>query len=158
MSKQIITDTNWRGVPCTLRYSGSLKPVCVGDLMGGRPVVGGTAPHKESSTGYMTFEPYESRYVNGCRWVEDYEPNAWAVMCRTKKKGRKVAGEWEEEYTFSIEHHGDSVAYLMAHGRARLLEFNPDLDCFVKAVDDPTYYPSPPVIPSKPGVIFSNPD
>lgn len=149
MSKELIKDTNWRGVPCTLRYSGSLKPVCVGDVFSTRAVVGGSAPHKESSTGYMTFESGERNYVHGCTWVEDYEPNAWAVMFRTKKKGRKAAGEWKEEYTFSIEHHGDSGAYLMAHGRARLIEFDCDLDCFVKAVDDPMYH-SRPDIPWKP--------
>lgn len=137
--KAIITDTNWRGVPCTLRYDGSLKPVCEGDMFGESMVMGGRAPHKESSTGYMTYANGDSRYVNGCRWVEDYDPNAWAVMCRIKKKGRKAASEWEEEYTYSIESNGDTAAYLMAHGRARLLEFNPDLECFVKAVREPLY-------------------
>lgn len=137
--KTIITDTNWRGVPCTLRYSDSLKPVCEGDMFGESQVVGGTAPHKEASTGYMTYANGDSFYVNGCRWVEDFEPNAWAVMCRVSKKGRRPAGEWEEEYTFSIERNGDDEAYLMAHGRARLLERNPDLECFVKATRDPLF-------------------
>ena len=137
--KTIITDTNWRGVPCTLRYSDSLKPVCEGDMFGESQVVGGRAPHKESSTGYMTYANGDSRYVHGCRWVEDFEPNAWAVMCRVTKKGRRPAGEWEEEYTYSIERNGDDEAYLMAHGRARLLERNPDLECFVKATRDPLF-------------------
>ena len=137
--KTIITDTNWRGVPCTLRYTDSLKPVCEGDMFGESMVMGGTAPHKESSTGYMTYANGDSRYVNGCRWVEDFDPNAWAVMCRVSKKGRRPAGEWEEEYTYSIERNGDDEAYLMAHGRARLLERNPDLECYVKATRDPLF-------------------
>lgn len=137
--KTIITDTNWRGVPCTLRYNQSLKPVCVGDQFGENQVVGGRAPHKESSTGYMTYANGDSFYVNGCYWIEDFEPNAWAVMCRVTKKGRRPAGEWEEEYTYSIERNGDDEAYLMAHGRARLLERNPDLECFVKATRDPLF-------------------
>ena len=136
--KTIITDTYWRGVPCTLRYSDSLKPVCEGDMFGESMVMGGTAPHKESSTGYMRYANDDSRYVNGCRWVEDFDPNAWAVMCRVSKKGRRPAGEWQEEYTYSIERNGDDEAYLMAHGRARLLERNPDLECFVKATRDET--------------------
>lgn len=136
--KTIITDTNWRGVPCTMRYDGSLRPVCKGDRTeGGSVIEGGTAPHKESSTGYVTTDK-GSYYVGtaGARWVEDFEPNAWAVMCRVSKKGRRPAGEWEEEYTYSIERNGDDEAYLMAHGRARLLERNPDLECFVKATRD----------------------
>ena len=137
--KTIITDTNWRGVPCTLRYTDSLKPVCEGDMFGESQVVGGRAPHKESSTGYMTYANGDSRYVHGCRWVEDFDPNAWAVMCRVSKKGRRPAGEWEEEYTYSIERNGDDEAYLMAHGRARLLERNPDLECYVKATRDPLF-------------------
>ena len=137
--KTIITDTNWRGVPCTLRYNNSLKPVCVGDQFGENQVVGGRAPHKESSTGYMTYANGDSFYVNGCHWIEDFDPNAWAVMCRVSKKGRRPAGEWEEEYTYSIERNGDDEAYLMAHGRARLLERNPDLECFVKATRDPLF-------------------
>ena len=137
--KTIITDTNWRGVPCTMRYTDSLKPVCEGDMIGHGMVMGGRAPHKESSTGYMTYANGDSRYVNGCRWVEDFEPNAWAVMCRIKKKGRKAASDWEEEYTYSIERHGDDEAYLMAEGRSRLLERNPDLECYVKAVREPLF-------------------
>ena len=137
--KTIITDTNWRGVPCTLRYTDSLKPVCEGDKFGESQVVGGTAPHKEGSTGYMRYANGDSRYVNGCRWVEDFEPNAWAVMCRVTKKGRRPAGEWEEEYTYSIERNGDDEAYLMAHGRARLLERNPDLECTIKATREPLF-------------------
>jgi hypothetical protein len=107
-------------------------------MFGESMVMGGTAPHKESSTGYMRYANDDSRYVNGCRWVEDFDPNAWAVMCRVSKKGRRPAGEWQEEYTYSIERNGDDEAYLMAHGRARLLERNPDLECFVKATRDET--------------------
>lgn len=131
--KTIITDTNWRGVPCTLRYNDSLKPVCEGDMFGESMVMGGSAPHKAASTGYMTYANGDSRYVNGCRWVEDFEPNAWAVMYRRKKKGRKAASEWEKEYTFSIPFYGDYEAWLMAHGQARLIEWNPDAECHVKA-------------------------
>ena len=137
--KTVITDTNWRGVPCTLRYADSLKPVCEGDMFGESMVMGGSAPHKEGSTGYMTYANGDSRYVHGCRWVEDFDPNAWAVMCRIKKKGRKAASDWEEEYTYSIESHGDTSAYLMAHGRARLLEFNSQLECYVKATREPLF-------------------
>lgn len=139
--KQIITDTNWRGVPCTLRYTDSLKPVCEGDSFGESQVVGGRAPHKESSTGYMTYANGDSFYVNGCRWVEDFEPNAWSVMVRYKKKivnmttGKKEWDTWGFAGSYSIEHYGDDDAYLMAHGKARLLEqYDSNNECRVKAV------------------------
>ena len=139
MSNEIITDENWRGVPCTLRYNNSLKPVCGGDQFEGLKVIGGRAPHKANSSGYMSYEGHRETYVHGCHWVEDYEPNAWAVMLRTKRKGRRPEGQWEQDYSFSIDYHGDDRAYLMAHGRARLIEFDPALDCFVKAVEDPNH-------------------
>lgn len=128
MSKQIITDTNWRGVPCTLRYDDSLKPVCVGDMFGGSPVVGGTAPHKPSSTGYMTYEPYESRYVHGCRWVEDYTPTHWATLVRYSKRVRNMTtgkmewDKWSQAAAFPIAVYGDDESYLMAEGKARIME------------------------------------
>lgn len=139
--KTIITDTNWRGVPCTLRYTDSLKPVCEGDKFGESQVVGGRAPHKESSTGYMTYANGDSRYVHGCRWVEDFEPNAWAVMARYTKKvvnlttGKKEWDTWSQASSYSIEHFGDDEAYLMAHGKARLIErYDSNYECHVKAV------------------------
>jgi hypothetical protein len=133
MSKEIIKDTNWRGVPCTLRYNNSLKPVCVGDKFDSLEVVGGAAPHKPGSSGYMHYTGGQRYYVNGAHWVEDYEPNAWAAMCRRKKKGRKAASDWEKVSTFSIPYYGEDKARLMAHGRARLIEYNPDMECHVKA-------------------------
>jgi hypothetical protein len=144
--KQLITDTNWRGVPCTLRYNDSLKPVCEGDMFGESQVVGGSAPHKESSTGYMLYANGDRRYVNGCRWVEDFEPNAYAVMVRYKKKvmnmttGKKEWDTWGQAGSYSIEHCGDDEAYLMAHGKARLIEmYDSNNECHVKAVLDPHF-------------------
>lgn len=141
--KQIITDTNWRGVPCTMRYDGSLQPVCKGEVTkGGSIIEGGTAPHKESSTGYVTTDK-GSYYVGtvNARWVEDFEPNAWAVMVRYKKKvvnmttGKKEWDTWGQAGSYSIEHYGDDDAYLMAHGKARLLErYDSNNECYVKAV------------------------
>jgi len=144
--KQLITDTNWRGVPCTLRYNDSLKPVCEGDMFGESQVVGGSAPHKESSTGYMLYANGDRFYVNRCRWVEDFEPNAYAVMVRYKKKvmnmttGKKERDTWGQAGSYSIEHCGDDEAYLMAHGKARLIEmYDSNNECHVKAVLDPHY-------------------
>lgn len=146
MSKQIITDTNWRGVPCTLRYNNSLKPVCVGDQFGENQVVGGQAPHKESSTGYMTYANGDSRYVHGCHWIEDFEPNVWAVELRYKKKivnevtGKKQWDTWGQVCAYSISHCGDEEAFLMAHGKARLLErYDSNNECHVKAAWSPLF-------------------
>jgi len=146
----IVKSNDWRGVPCTMRYKGSLKPVLVGDVVSGDEakdetiIKGGQAPHKEGSTGYVTTND-GSFYVDtvGARWVPDFEPNAWAVMIRCTKKvmnmttGKKEWEDWSQATSYSIEHHGDDVAYLMAHGRARLLEqYHSDQECFVKAVHD----------------------
>jgi len=123
----IVKSNDWRGVPCTMRYKGSLKPVLVGDVVSGDEakdetiIKGGQAPHKEGSTGYVTLND-GSFYVDtvGARWVPDFEPNAWAVMIRCTKKVMNM-----------------TTAYLMAHGRARLLEqYHSDQECFVKAVHD----------------------
>lgn len=146
MSNEIITDENWRGVPCTLRYNNSLKPVCVGDQFEGLKVIGGRAPHKANSSGYMSYEGHRDTYVHGCHWVEDFEPNAWAVMCRYKKKvmntttGKKEWDTWGQAGSYSIEYYGDNDAFLMAHGKARLIErFDLNNECHVKAVIEPDF-------------------
>ena len=146
MSKEIITDTNWRGVPCTLRYDNSLKPVCVGDKFGSLEVVSGEAPHKPGSSGYMSYKGGQRYYAHGAHWVEDFEPNAWAVMLRYKKKivnpatGKKERDTWSQAGAYSIDHYGDDVAFLMAHGKARVIErYDSDNECYVKAVHEPDF-------------------
>ena len=146
MSKEIIKDTNWRGVPCTLRYSGSLKPVCVGDKFDNLEVTGGRAPHKADSSGYMSYKDHRETYVNGCYWDEDFEPNAWVVMLRYKKKvvnpttGKKERDTWSQAGAYSIDYHGDDYAFLMAHGKARVIErYNSNNECYVKAVHEPDF-------------------
>ena len=147
--KTIIKSTNWRGVPCTLRYDNSLKPVCEGDMIGESRIVGGSAPHKEGSTGYMSYENGDSRYVHECHWIEDFVPNAYAVMARYKKKvmnmttRKKEWDTWSQVGSYSFEMFGEDQAYLMAHGRARLLErYDHDNEAHVKAILDPHYPPS----------------
>lgn len=115
--KTIITSTDWRGVPCTMRYDASLQPVCKGEVTeGGSIIEGGQAPHKEGSTGYVTTDK-GSYYVGtvNARWVADFEPKSWAVYVNDEPL-------WWVSYN-------EPLGYLAAHGVA---SFN---DGIVKAVD-----------------------
>ena len=80
---ELVTSTDWRGVPCTMRYSNpNGKPVLVGDMgSGGSVIRGGQAPHKEGSTGYVSTDR-GSYYVGtvNAYWDPDFEPKSWAVF------------------------------------------------------------------------------
>jgi len=80
---ELIQSNDWRGVPCTMRYSNpNGKPVLVGDVTAGENVIrGGQAPHKEGSTGYVSTDR-GSFYVGtvNAYWDPDYEPKNWCVF------------------------------------------------------------------------------
>ena len=128
--KTIVTDTDWRGVPCTMRYD-SGKPVCIGDREGtARAVTGGRAPHKSGSTGYVRLEQDVcggSEVYVGCiraRWVPDFEPNHWMVQVRkTPHRNTKPENypEWEPAWSCDYDH---ELSWLAAHGWAAVFERN----------------------------------
>ena len=78
--KTLVTDTNWEGMPCTLRYD-SGKPVAHGDVVGQLVVNGGSAPHHCGSTGYV-YTDQGQRYVSviNARWTDDFEPRSYVTQ------------------------------------------------------------------------------
>ena len=118
MMKTIITSTDWRGVPCTMRYA-SGKPVCEGDIVGESIITGGAAPHKQGSTGYVHTD--RGQYYVGtvdAHWVPEYEPHNWAVYVARKPRGKKEP-EWQIHWWVD---YNEPLGYLAAHGAARLME------------------------------------
>jgi len=104
---ELVTSTDWRGVPCTMRYSNpNGKPVLVGDVTAGENVIrGGIAPHKEGSTGYVTTDQ-GSYYVGtvNAYWDPDFKPKGWAVFVDDQPI-------WWVDYD-------EFLGYLAAHGVA----------------------------------------
>jgi hypothetical protein len=115
---ELVTSTDWRGVPCTMRYSNpNGKPVLVGDVTAGENVIrGGQAPHKEGSTGYVNTDR-GSYYVGtvNAYWDPDFEPKNWCVFVNDEPY-------WWVDYN-------EPLGYLAAHGVA---SFH---DGYVKAVE-----------------------
>ena len=125
----IVKSNDWRGVPCTMRYRGSLKPVLVGDVVSGDEakdetiIKGGQAPHKEGSTGYVTTND-GSFYVDtvGARWVPDFEPKSWCVF---------VAPYGSDEYEpYWWVDYNEPLGYLAALGVASMHS-----NAYMKAVE-----------------------
>ena len=122
---ELVTSTDWRGVPCTMRYSNpNGKPVLVGDVAAGENVIrGGQAPHKDGSTGYVSTDR-GSFYVGtvGAYWDPDYEPKNWCVF---------VAPYGSDEYEpYWWVDYNEPLGYLAALGVASMHS-----NAYMKAVE-----------------------
>ena len=121
----IVTSTDWRGVPCTMRYSNpNGKPVLVGDVTAGENVIrGGQAPHKEGSTGYVSTDR-GSFYVGtvDAYWDPDYEPKNWCVFVAPYGSDEHEAYWWVD--------YKEPLGYLAALGVASMHS-----NAYMKAVE-----------------------
>ena len=122
---ELVTSTDWRGVPCTMRYSNpNGKPVLVGDVTEGENVIrGGQAPHKEGSTGYVSTDR-GSYYVGtvNAYWDPDFEPNNWCVFVAPYGSDEYEAYWWVD--------YKEPLGYLAALGVASMHS-----NAYIKAVE-----------------------
>ena len=122
---ELVTSTDWRGVPCTMRYSNpNGKPVLVGDVTEGENVIhGGQAPHKEGSTGYVSTDR-GSYYVGtvNAYWDPDFEPKNWCVFVAPYGSDEYEAYWWVD--------YKEPLGYLAALGVASMHS-----NAYIKAVE-----------------------
>jgi len=122
---EVVTSTDWRGVPCTMRYSSPKgKPVLVGDVTAGENVIrGGQAPHKEGSTGYVSTDR-GSYYVGtvDAYWDPDFEPKNWCVFVAPYGSDEYEAYWWVD--------YKEPLGYLAALGVASMHS-----NAYIKAVE-----------------------
>ena len=122
---EVVTSTDWRGVPCTMRYSNPKgKPVLVGDVTEGENVIrGGQAPHKEGSTGYVSTDR-GSHYVGtvNAYWDPDFEPKNWCVFVAPYGSDEYEAYWWVD--------YKEPLGYLAALGVASMHS-----NAYIKAVE-----------------------
>jgi hypothetical protein len=122
---EVVTSTDWRGVPCTMRYSSPKgKPVLVGDVTAGENVIrGGQAPHKEGSTGYVSTDR-GSYYVGtvNAYWDPDFEPKNWCVFVAPYGSDEYEAYWWVD--------YKEPLGYLAALGVASMHS-----NAYIKAVE-----------------------
>lgn len=122
---ELITCEDWRGVPCTMRYSNPKgKPVLVGDVTEGETVItGGQAPHKEGSTGYVNTDR-GSYYVGtvSAYWDPDFEPKNWCVFVAPYGSDEYEAYWWVD--------YKEPLGYLAALGVASMHS-----NAYIKAVE-----------------------
>jgi len=122
---ELIQSNDWRGVPCTMRYSSPKgKPVLVGDVTAGENVIrGGQAPHKEGSTGYVSTDR-GSYYVGtvNAYWDPDFEPKNWCVFVAPYGSDEYEAYWWVD--------YKEPLGYLAALGVASMHS-----NAYIKAVE-----------------------
>jgi hypothetical protein len=121
---ELIKSEDWRGVPCTMKYTKPAgKPVLVGDRVGDSVIEGGQAPHKEGSTGYVSTDR-GSYYVGtvNAQWVADFEPQNWCVFVAPYGSDEYEAYWWVD--------YKEPLGYLAALGVASMHS-----NAYIKAVE-----------------------